>query len=358
MAQNAKIIDILDYQSGTIKETPVDMRETVAAEPVQSFFQHKDGRVMTLHEAGVVTTSEFPALLRDGLRPIMFDAYNGLTPTWNLWAMETPSNKPSEDYLEGSHLGLLPLVPEGAQYPRADFALDRTVSILNQKRGNIYSVTREMIQFDRVNMINQWISDIGRAAAMTVEQDMYNVLTTQGNYVRNSTTGDNDIGANYLTTGFSPLALEVDISTLTTMKDRKSGRYLGISPSMLIVSPRLEWAAKQLLLADSTMRVGSDSVASDVYGTGTNNPWRGLITQIVVSPFMQSYAYVLCEPKRFITKQTVWDIELLEATAIGVNQNYLNFDTLDYRVSTMYGVGMVNDRFAIYHNSTTAPIVN
>lgn len=357
METKAKIIDILDYQSGTIKETELDMRETVPAAPIGDLFQHKDGRHMSLEEAAVVTTSEFPTLLRDGIRPIMFDSYAGVTPTWNSWVREYPSNKPQEDYLEGSHVGLLSLVGEGAQYPRADLALDRPVTVVNQKRGNIFSITREMVMFDRVNMINQMVADFGRAAAMTIEQDCYNVLTTAGNYVRNSTTADNDIGANTAATTFGGLGLETAISTLVTMKDRKSGRYLGVRPSALICGPRLEWAAKMLLLSDTLVRQGGNTT-NDVYGTGQNNPWRGLINQIIVSPFVQSYAWVLCEPKQFIYKQTVWDVELIEASAVGNNWNYLNFDALDYRVGTMYGVGMVNDRFAYYSSSSTAPIAN
>lgn len=355
--EKAKIINILDYQSQKIEEKELDMRETVPAEPIDGFFQHADGRHMTLHEAATITTSEFPALLRDGIRPIMFDSYAGVTPTWNSWVREMPSTKPQEDYLEGSHLGLLSLVGEGKPIPRADFALDRTVSVVNQKRAEIYSITREMVLFDRVNMINQMFTDIGRSAAMTIEQDCYNVLTTAGNYTRNSTTGDNDQGANTAATTFGGLGLETAISTLVTTKDRKSGRYLGIRPTMLICGPRLEWAAKMLLLSDRLVRQGGNTT-NDVYGTGENNPWRGLINQIVVSPFVQSYAWVLCEPKQFIYKQTVWDIELLEATAIGNNFNYMNYHALDYSVSTMYGVGMVNDRFAYYSSSSTAPIAN
>src|SRR3972149_12237500 len=182
MTTNAKIINILDYQSGKIEEKTLDLRESVPASAPGELFTHPDGRHMSLMEAATITTSNFPALLRDGIRPIMFDAYNGVTPTWSQWCAEMPSNKPAEDYLEGSMVGLMPLGGEGDPYQRINLALDRTLQIVNQKRGDILSISREMVLFDRVNMINQMITDFGRGAAMTIEQDAYNALTTQGNY--------------------------------------------------------------------------------------------------------------------------------------------------------------------------------
>lgn len=360
----AKLIEVLDYQKQQLKETKTV--ENAPARPdaksILESMEYKSGIPglgrMRLAEVAAVTTSQFPSLLRDGLRPILFSSYAGIMQTWQEWAFSDTSDKPDEVYLEGSQIGLIPAVGEGAPYPTIDLALDRTVQITNVKYGAILPITREMVLFDRVQMINQMVQNLGEAAARTKEQNAYNVLTTAGNYTRNSTTGDNDYGANTAGTQFSPAGLVTANNVLVTMKDRKSGAYLGINPDTLILGPDLEFAAKQLLFSDQIWRSGSGSATNDVYGTGVDNPFRGRVKQIIVSPRMSVGNWVLCEAKKFIKVQQVWGVELFQTTAVPENFNFMHNDIYEYRVDEMYGIGMLNDRFAYYSSSTSAPIAN
>lgn len=346
----AKLISITDPQSGRIEEsTIVDQVQTNTP-----FMEVKgaSGRRLTLMEVAENNLSVFPQLLRDGLRAIMFDSYAGVAQTWNLWAQSTTSDKQQEEWLEESGVGLLPVVGEGDPYPHIVRDLDRFVSIRNYKRGGIISVTEEMIEFNRTGLLRQQAQMLGQAMANTKDQNAYDILTTTANYVRNSTTGDNDIGANTETVTFGPLALIKAINVLRTAKDRKSGAYLGVMPNTLICGPQLEFAAKQLLLAPEVGRTG----ASEVYGTGTANPFRGMVDQIIVSPRIQSYAWALQERGRAVVHQSVWALQLLQSTMTADNPNYLNFDKIEYRAREYYGFGMLNDRFAYYSDSTTAPV--
>ena len=207
----------------------------------------------------------------------------GVPTTWPQICDVVPSDKQQEDWLEENALGELPIVHEGTPYPEGRQDLDRTLAIRNYKRGLILAVTEEMIRFNKTNLIKRQAAQLGRSAANTREQTCYSVLTTGGNYVRNSTTGDNDIGANTAATTFSAAGLNTALTTLRTMKDRKSGVYFGVIPDMLIVAPRLEVAAKQLLLSPFLQRTGGSTTA-EVYGSGTTNPFRGLVNTIIVSP--------------------------------------------------------------------------
>lgn len=355
-----KIVEILDPQSGKLRETVIDKPRNDTQDMVEQLENNMGisgmGR-MTLREAGFASTSQFPALLRDGLRPILFSAYSGVPQTYPLWAEVQQSDKPFEDYLEGSRIGLLPIVGEGEAYPAVDLALDRAFQIRNDKRGGIIQITREMVLFDRVGMIRDMVADLGNALAMTKEQDAYTLATTAGGYVRNSTTGDNDEGANTLSTAFSPGGLVIARRTLVTMKDRKSGRYLGVQPDTLIIGPDLEFAAKQLLTGDAIQRVGG-STTNDVYGSGTSNPFKGLITNIVISPFMVEGNWILCQAKKFVVCQEVWGPELFALTNMAESTNFMHYDLFEYRADANYGFGMKNDRFAFLSTSTAAPIVN
>jgi hypothetical protein len=356
----SKIINILDPQKQHIKETTLESTRNDAQDITERMAEAAGipglGR-MTLKEVAAVSTSQFPSLLRDGLKPILFSSYDGVPQTWPMWAEVVQSDKQFEDYLEASRIGLLPIVAEGDPYTQIDLALDRTLQIRNDKRGSILPITREMVLFDKVQMINQMVQDLGEALAMTKEQAAYNVLTTSTNYVRNSTTSDNNEGANTLSTTFSPAGLAVAMRTLKTMKDRKSGRYLGIVPDMLVIGPDLEFAAKQLLFSDSVWRVGGNTT-NDVYGTGSDNPFRGAIKEIVITPWMVEGNWVLMRAKRAVTCQQVWGPELFSLTNIPESYNFMHYDVYEYRVDEMFGFGMKNDRFAFLSTATAAPIVD
>lgn len=345
----SKVITIEDPQAGKLKETILTptVRETVALQL---------GNYQSLREAA--TTSEFPALLRDGLKAILFDSYNTLPTTFDQWVRMESSNKPAEDWLELARLGTLPIVGESDPYPEAEGAVDRTVRIANNKYGMIFSITEEMIKFDRVNMIKQYPQDMGAAAKTTLEEQAYAVLTTAGNYTRNSTTGDNDVGANTAATTFSATGLLTAYTTLATMKDRRSGRYLNIVPDTLVVTPSLEWAAKQLLLSDSLVRAYGGA-SQEVYGTGQANVIRGAVKTIIVTPWLgTSYQWVLMQKNRPVVLQEVEPLQLLIDDVRTVqNEAYFVYDKIRYRVRLWFGVGMLNDRFCYFSSSTSAPTV-
>lgn len=356
-----KLIEILDPVAGKIKETTISGGPRNDAQDIMENIEQVSGgrlhRRQRLEEIAYATTSEFPSYLKMGVRPILFDAYNMVPASSQVWAAVGSSDKPQEDYIEGSTLGLLPAVGEGDAYPEIDPQTDRSVTIVNQKYGAILNVTREMVLFDKVNIIRQQTEDVGRALAMTKEQNAYNVLTTSGNYVRNSTTGDNDVGANYSANlAFSASGFVTAVSTLQTMKHRKSGRYLGINPTMMVCSPQVQFAVKQLLLSDSLWRTGG-STTPDVYGTGLDSSFRGVITEIVVSPFMSGYSWAIMEPKKAVQINQVWGPELFQTQAVPESTAFMIQDIYQYRADEMYGIGMLNDRFAFY-SVGAAPVVN
>lgn len=350
--QDSKIIEVIDPVAGKIKETVVPVGTTSLKETTPLNL----GKYTSLREAS--TTSEFPALLRDGLKAILFNTYNDQPVTYDQWVRSEPSNKPAEDYLELARLGTLPIVPEGNPYPEAEGATDRTVRIINNKYGMIFAITEEMIRFDRVNMIKQYPQDLGAAAKTTIEEQSYNVLNNSANYTRNSTTGDNDVGANTAATTFSASGLLTAYAVIRTTKDRRSGRYLGIIPDTLIVAPQLEWAAKQLLLSDSLVRAFGGS-SQEVYGTGQMNVIRGAVKTIIVSPYMgTSYQWALIAKQKAVVYQEVEPLQLLIDDVRSVqNEAYFVYDKIRYRVRVWFGVGMVNDRFAYLSTSTSAPAV-
>lgn len=355
-----KVIQIIDPQTGTIRETTYEHgagEETTSVMGRPTMESLGLGKYKRISEAA--TTSEFPVLLRQGLKQILFSSYNDEPTTYEQWVALEQSDKQAEDYLEMNHMGTLPVVPEGNPYPEVDVALDRTVRIENKKRGMLFGVTEEMIKFDKSNQIRQYPLELGAAAKQTIEEQAYAVLNTSGNYTRNSTTGDNDVGANTASTTFSAAGLVLAYGTIRTMKDNKSGRYLNIIPDTLVVTPRLEFAAVQLLLAPSLQIPGDGVNAAKIYGTGGTNPFRGTVKNIIVSPYFgTTYGWCLLKAKRAVVYQEVEPLQLMLASPMDMtNEQYVQRDVLRYRVRTWFGTGMLNDRFAFLSTATAAPVV-
>ena len=127
------------------------------------------------------------------------------------------------------------------------------------------------------------------------------------------------------------------------------------------INHALAFAAKQLLLAPDIFRAGTGgtSPAQEVYGTGTGNPFRGLINNIIVSPYFgTSFQWCLMQSRRAVMYQEVDPLQLLTGQVdYQNNEAYFVYDKIRYRVRLWFGVGMLNDRFAFLSDSTTAPTV-
>jgi hypothetical protein len=353
-----KIIKILDPQAGTLQETVIDSNPVSTVDAKQLFEGiRRNGKRITLEEAS--TTGEFPVILRDGIRSIVFDSYAGQPTTWQEWAMQMPSDKPAEDWVEESQIGELPVVSENTPYTEFKQDLDRTLQIKNYKRGGIISVTEEMIRFNRLNILKRQAEKLGRAAANTRDQACYSVAFATGNYTRTTAAGDNDIGNNTAAAIFGPSTLATAFATIRTMKDRKSGVYLGIEPDTLIVHSNLEFFAKQLLLSPSLQAFVQKPVVDAPYGQGTANPFKGLIKQIIVSPRVATaWGWCLMQARQAVVLQEVEGLQILQESVGQVQQEgYFRYDNIRYRVRDWYGVGMLNDRYAYLSSSATAPTV-
>jgi hypothetical protein len=363
-AQKAQVVNVTNAEKGTF--TVEDFTENInpfsIAEDKLPYPRDHRGRVTVDPTAqlletatGSMSTANFPELLRQGVRFDSFLSYRGVPTTWQLFTAEMQSMKQKEQWLKDAGLGIPPIVHEGEDYPEATMNLDSSVEIVNYKRGYRMRVTEEMRRFDMVGKVRQIAQQVGRSFRMGEETAVYDVLTTAANYTRNSTTGDNDVGANTAATTFSPTGLLNAWRTLVTMKDRKSGDYLGVQPDTLIIGPALWFAAKQLINSPQVMRIAADADGDkyEVYGTGTTNSFFDIVSRIIISPWHgSSYGWSLIEANRPLMFQRVAPFEILGPDFKNIN------DTWHYRARNWFGVGMLDDRFAYLSTSTTAPTVD
>lgn len=362
-----KIYRVLDSQAGTIQDVTPKAQSVDLDESLLPYPRDHRGNITVDHEnvhlseaASELSTFNFPDALRMGLQVDLFTSYNEQPVTYPAWARVVNSNKQQEEYLFDSAIGLPPIVGEGQPYPEVATDFDSGQKISNYKRGFIIPVTEEMQKFDQVGKVREVAELMGRAMRRGEEQSCMDVITTTTNYTRTNTAGDNDetvagSGANFQAVTFSATGLITAFNILRTMKDRRTGIYLGVNPNTLIVTPKLWWATQQLIGSNMTARGGA---TNEVYGTGDRNSFFNVVSTIIVSPeFGSSFGWWLGEAKRAVTFQRVEGITLLTEGAGAATEGYFNRDVLRYRTRNWYGVGMRDDRFAFLSTSTTAPAV-
>ena len=360
-----KVYEVIDAENGKYHEVPtgpatldmVALEDTPYPRSYTGDVTVNPAMIPLAEAQGRASTANLPELLRPGVMFDVFSGYNEPTVTYPMWVRTVPSNKQKEEYLKDAGIGIPPVVAEGQPYPQAAIKLDSGVQIANDKRGFLIPVTEEMRRFDQVGKIRDLAQSMGGAARFGEEISCFDVLTTTTNYTRNSTTGDNDGGANQQTLTFSPTGLIEAFYVLTTMKDRTSGRRLGVVPDTLIVAPQLWWAAKQLIESPQVMRAHSDAdstvITVEKYGTGTSNAFFNVVRRIIVSPEIGSgYQWALLQAGKAIYFQRV---DPLTVTALPMDEKD---DVWYYKLRNWYGVGMKDDHYAFYSDSVTAPTVD
>ena len=308
----------------------------------------------------MLTNPDAANILRQDIRMVAFTALNMMPRSFAPFTDFVDSNNPEESYLRDAAIGVIPPAPSGTEAPRVQTGFEGDANIVNVLRRAIVEVLGDWIRFDKIGKIRQVSQEMGLAGRITEEAVVYQYLTDTANYTRNSTTDDNDVGANTSTTTFSADGLRIGMDTIGTSKDRKSGAYLGYSANTLIMGPRLVVPALQLLRSGELQRThGATTV--EAIGTGTMNPFFGLVSQIVVSPwFDTTYGWALCDSRRAAFKfQTVENFNVFQQTQdVNNSEAWLHLDMLEYLIRGFFGCGFVDDRAWFYSDSTTDATVS
>lgn len=364
----SKLIEVLDSEAGKIRTTTINQNDAQAGELSEAKLPYpRDlyGNVTIdplkvsrqLSEAsGELTVANFPDLLRSGVTFDVFSGFNETPTVYEQIVRTVPSSKQQEEYADDAGLGLPPIVLEGQEYPTVAPSIGGGKIIRNYKRGFLLEVTEEIQRFDMWGKVRDSANSLGRALRRGRDQAVFDVLTTTANY--NVLNLNDQGGNNYQTLAFSPTNLNLALQLMITQKDRTSGDYIGVSPDTLVCGPLLENFVRMLFTSPNLMRVGGNAT-NDTYGGGTNNPFYGAITKILVSPrFGASYQWALLDTRKAIYFQNVDGVSVQTESAGMQSDSWVRRDTIRYKARDWYGVGMRDDRFAFYSDSTSAPVAS
>ncbi len=285
------------------------------------------------------TTASFSYLLGTSMNKRLLKDYQAWPAEWQRFVTIAPVR----DFKQQSRVrfgafGSLPVVAEDTAYTAVTLT-DSAATYVPQKRGNLVTVSREVIINDDLMAVKQIPTKLAVAAAYTLAEFVYGFLSSNPNIYDGSalfTTGapHSNLGASALSTG----AMQ---SGITAMREQANyaGKRIGLRPRFLVVPPELEWQA--MVVTKSAGVPGSPN--NDI------NPMLGYLMPIV-SPQLSSATqwFLIGDPREidtievgFVGGQVNPALFIQDSPLLGLN---FTQDSISYKVRHEYGGTAVDYR--------------
>jgi phage major head subunit gpT-like protein len=242
------------------------------------------------HTLMPLTKSDIPDLLLPGLKAEFAQAYRNEIDLSVADTIATVINTtlPVQRY---SWLGAVPAMREFIDERRPSGMSAHTVTIEDKTFESTIAVDRKAIEDDQLDLIRLRIRDLAFRVSAHRQQIVVDALAggfTGVGYdgealfsTAHPTFGANTHG-NRTTDALSAAALAAGIEKMMTVPD-DTGTPLGVMPDTLVVGPKLQWQATELI--DSPVVVYKGNSADTAASTPYKNALQGRL-KLVVSPFL------------------------------------------------------------------------
>lgn len=288
-------------------------------------------------------TSDFPVLLENAMHKTLQAAYATAALTWNRFcATGSVSDFRAHNRYRTGSFGSLDAVNELGEYVNKSIPDGEKASITAGTKGNIINLSRTAIINDDLGAFVGLSNMLGRAAARTVEADVYALLALNSGAGPTMGDGKTLFHADHgnITTGaaITMAALDLDRVAMASQKDVSGNDYLDLRPAVLLVPIGLGGTARSINDAqydpDTANKLQKPNIVN------------GLFRDIVDTPRMTgTRRYLFADPS---------EAPVLEVAFLDGNQNpYLELqngfdvDGARYKVRLDYGVAAVDYRGAV-----------
>lgn len=243
--------------------------------------------------------------------------------------------------------GNLSTVAQGAPYPAMTSPTDEEATYTPAKRGGTEQITIEMIANDDVGVIRRIPQRLGRAAAQTLYEFVFDFMRTNAAIYDATALAAAGHGNNISTTALSSTQLSTLRNRMKQQTDMSNGKRLGLNAKYLWVPTELEELAFQITMAmravpDASLAAQAEPAAPNFiqkigiearvvdYWTDTNNYW--LTADISQAPMIEiGFVGGREEPELFVQDQP------------NVGSMFSN-DQLTYKLRHVYGGGVLDYR--------------
>lgn len=307
------------------------------------------GEAFTYRSGSYQTTSDFATLLENVLHKMLLGAYATQETTWQRFCGtdDVPDFRPSNRYRTGS-LPSLPKIAEHGEYQNGAIPDGAKYAISTERHGEIFSLSREAIINDDMGALANLAGEFGRAAARTIENDVFALLALNSGLGPTMTDSQPFFHANRANVGtgaaISVESLDADRVLMRAQKDPSGRDYLSLSPAVLLVPDALE----------GTARVINDAQYDPDTANKLQRPnkVRGLFRDIVGTPRLSSTStrrYIFADPN-IAAAIVVAFLEGYGRGPIMESQNGWRIDGVEWKV-TQYAKAQVADAKAAVTNA-------
>ena len=231
---NARELARLCAERAGIRTSGMQPHEFVGAA-----FTGRDPR-MSMHAAITQTTSDFPILLENTMHKVLQGAYDTTPDTWRRFChVGSVSDFRAHNRYRLGSIGNLDSLLENGEFKNKAIPDGEKASITASTKGNVINLTRQSIIDDDLGAFITLAQMLGRAAARTIEADVYATLALNSGLGPTLSDGDTLFHANHGNIGagaaLSVAALDADRVLMAQQQDVSGNDYLDLRPAVLLI---------------------------------------------------------------------------------------------------------------------------
>lgn len=289
------------------------------------------------------TTSDFPYLLADAANKKLQSAYETFNSTWQSWcATGEVTDFKTVNLIRMGSFNSLETIAEGGEYEGGTVGEEKE-TLTPVTKGRFIRLSRQMIINDDLNGFSRLATLLGRAAARTVNKDVYTLLNSNPT-MSDAVTLFEAGHANLAGTGGAMTVATVGAGKAAMRKqlDPNANDYLNIMPQTLLVPVALEDTARVLMASES------DPAKSN---SRTVNPIRGM-AEVVSDPYLDATSatawYLVASPD----DAPLMEVHFLDGNSTPYVDSAEEFltDAIQWKVRLDYGIA-ANDYRGGYKNA-------
>ena len=289
------------------------------------------------------STSDFPILLENAMHKSLQAAYAVAALTWRRFCHvgSVSDFRAHPRYRVGS-LSNLDSINELGEFKNKTIPDGEKSSITAGTKGNIINLSRQAVINDDLGAFVGLSASLGRAAARTIESDVYALLALNSGMGPTMSDTYSLFHANHSNVGsgaaISMAALDADRVVLASQKDVGGNDYLSLSPAVLLVPMTLGGTARGIVGAeydpDTTGKLQKPNIVKNMVGDVVDTP-----------RLTGTRRYLFADPN----EAPVLEVAFLDGTQDPYLelQNGFEVDGAAYKVRLDYGVGAIDYRGAV-----------
>jgi len=331
-------MSLLDMARDSLERAGVRTRGLSKMELVGKAFTHRSNITQS--------TSDFAVLLENVMHKTLLASYAVQDLTWRrIAARSTVTDFRVHNRYRMGMFGKLDKVSENGEFKNKAILDAEKATIQASTVGNIINVSRQMIVNDDLSAFTRLLTMLGRAAALSVEIDVYAEILLNSGLGRTQSDGQPLFHSNRSNVGtgsvLSVEGLDADRVLMAKQKDPWGNEFIDLRPAVLLVPIELEGTAR--VINDAQYDPDTPSKLQKP------NMVRGLFRDIVASPRLsvvsQKRRYLLADPNI----APVWEVAFLEGqeTPVLESQDGWRIDGTEMKVRFDYGVATVDYRGAV-----------